>query len=385
MTRQSPLRKLHQQAEASFRLHPPDAPEGDGEGVEVVDSYGDAEAEYASLHAGCILMDRPDRGVIRVAGADRHDFLNRMLTQELKGFAPFQVRRSFWLNRKGRIEADLRLIALENAILFDLDTVCVDRTLRSLDGYIITEDVQLADESDHSHRLSVHGPASLALLQSVGEHVAGAPLSDLVDGAAALVRIAGCDVIVDRHDCSGSPGVELLMPAEHAAAVYQQLLEQGGAVNGNHNGVRPAGWSAFDVARLEASRPQCLFDFGHDDLPHETGVLKDRVSFTKGCFLGQEIVARMQSLGRPKKTMVRLRFEGVSPSELPHRGDRITPASSPDDDPIGSITTAAPSPQHGGAVLCFAQLRTDHATPGAAVLLRRGELRREGVVLDQPG
>jgi len=377
MTRQSPLRKLHLQAEASFRRCPP----GDGEGVEVVDSFGDTEGEYASLHSGCILLDRPDRGVIRITGGDRLDFLNRMLTQELKGLTPFHVRRSLWLNRKGRIDADLRLIALEDAILLDLDATAVPRAMQTLDAYIIAEDVTLEDETDRSHRLSLHGPAALELLRSVSDHVAGAPTADFPEGAAAVVRIAGCDVIADRHDFTGEPGVELLIPVEHAGAVHRQLLEQRSA----DNGVRPAGWRTLDAARLEANRPQYLIDFGPDDLPHESGVLRDRVSFTKGCYLGQEIVARMQSLGRPKKTMVRLRFEGVDVNDLPSPGDRVGPAATLDADPTATITTAAPSPKHGGAILCFAQLRTDHAAPGTKVFLVRGDSRIEGVVLDQPG
>src|SRR4051812_36724439 len=103
----SPLLRWHQQAEAALQTYgPPEA------GVQVVETFGELELEYAALRKHCVLIDQPQRGTIQVTGADRLAFLNRMVTQELKGLAPFQVRRSFWLNRKGRIDADLRIIEL---------------------------------------------------------------------------------------------------------------------------------------------------------------------------------------------------------------------------------------------------------------------------------
>src|SRR5690349_2726045 len=131
--RLSPLRHIHEQAGASFALYgPPEA------AVLVAETFGELEREYAALRSGCIILDQPQRTVLEVTGPDRLPFLNRMLTQELKDLAPGQVRRSFWLNRKGRIDADLRVIELGDRTLLDLDIHAAARALAGLSSFIIT-------------------------------------------------------------------------------------------------------------------------------------------------------------------------------------------------------------------------------------------------------
>src|SRR6185369_11554882 len=98
----------------------------------------------------------------------------RMLTQELKGFSAFQSRSSFWLSRKGRIDADLRLFALPDRVLMDLDVHAVERTVAGLSAYVISEDVMITDQTETMHRLSLHGPAARAVLARAAEVVAGA-------------------------------------------------------------------------------------------------------------------------------------------------------------------------------------------------------------------
>ena len=147
----------------------------------VVETFGELEGEYAALRRGCVLMDLPQRGTLRVGGADRIDFLNRLITQELKpsagargaapdpGLTPFRTRRSFWLNRKGRIDADLRLIELPEGMMIDLDVLCAAGAAASLASFHFSEDVALEDRSEAMHRLALHGPTSLALLRAAAQ------------------------------------------------------------------------------------------------------------------------------------------------------------------------------------------------------------------------
>src|SRR5258705_868056 len=134
-----------------------------------------------------------------------------MLTQELKGLAPFHTRRGFWLNRKGRIEADLRIIELPGRTLLDLDIHAAERTLKSLSSFVIAEDVRIEDASERTHRLALHGPAARAILARLGQPVAGPPLADLTEGTACTIAIAGREVVVDRDDSTGEVGLELLL------------------------------------------------------------------------------------------------------------------------------------------------------------------------------
>lgn len=374
MARVSPLRKLHQQAEASLIAY--GAAEAD---VLVVETFGELELEYAALRKACVLIDQPQRGTIEVTGADRLEFLNRMITQELKGLSPFHTTRSFWLNRKGRIEADLRVIELGERTLLDVDVHASAGALKSLEAFIIAEDVKLADRTEAMHRFALHGPRGPELLKRVSKPVAGPPMGDLSEGVACIVSIAGREVVVDRDDSTGEQGLELLMKRDDALAVYEQMVEAGVEHDGDGGGVglRPAGWHAYNIARIEAGRALFNIDFGPDSLPHETGkaTLRDRVSFTKGCYLGQEVVARMESRGHSKGALVALRFDqtqartSLGEPRQPVTGSHVWSAKTPEGDAIGAVTSSTLSPMLGGEPICFAMVKHDCTPPGTSLLV----------------
>ncbi|MBM4107737.1 MAG: aminomethyl transferase family protein [Phycisphaerae bacterium] len=373
----------------------------EGAGVDVVAAVEALDLEYAAVRKFAGLLDQPHRGVIEVAGGDRAEFLNRMLTQELKGLAPFHVRPSFWLNRKGRIDADLRLIELPGRTLFDLDVHAVARAVEGLSSYVITEDVSFRDDTPSTHRLALHGPRSLELLLATTAHAEGDALETLAPRRACVRR---CDAIdatftLFRDDTTGAPGFELIVPTEHAAPLYDLMLgagrdPEGGAGEtrrtsdalGGRVRLRPIGWHAFNVARIEAGTPLYNVDFGPDSLPAQTGVLHDRVSFTKGCYLGQEVVARMHSRGHSRSLLRALGVERVvmpgGPAPDPTQDSRpervFQPVSgspvygagaTPEHlgDPVGAVTSSCVSPLLGSTPICFAQLKPDAAEPGREV------------------
>lgn len=412
MAHVSPLRNLHALAEASFIAYgmPPGTSETARGGVdvgearpavEVVETFGEIEGEYAALRKGCVMLDQPQRATIEVTGVDRLEFLNRMLTQNLKGMPEGRAARSFWLNRKGRIDADLRLLELGDRTLLDVDVHAAARAAATLAAYIITEDVALADVTPSWHRLALHGPTAIPLLRAVAGQAADALETP---GHAATITIASRPVIADRQDAAGETGVELLMRTGDVEAVWHELLEAGGEHDGNGNGaakpgngfrLRPAGWHAFNIARVEAGWPVYNIDFGPESLPAETGVLHDRVSFTKGCYLGQEVVARMHALGAPKQVLVALRIE-EQPSGMPHASGGapgpmqpltgspvFLPASREDEgEIIGAVTSSVVSPMLGGAPIAFAQVRGKWAEAGAE--LRVGAENRRLKAAVQP-
>lgn len=387
MAAQSPLNPLHQQAEAAFLVYGVAGgarPEAQTCRAEVVETFGEPEGEYAAIRKACALFDLPQRGTIRLTGLDRLDFLNRMATQDLSGLNPFRARRTFWLNRKGRIDADMRLIELPEETLADLDILSVDRTAKSLGEFIITEDVHFSDETARMHRLALHGPTAAALLAAVGETAAGPRPESLQDGEAAVLRIAGRRVIVDRCDTTGEVGLELLVNVDDVKPVYEQLLERGLETNGPARDqplarggyrLRPAGWAAYNIARIEAGTPIYNIDFGPESLPAETGILDQRVSFTKGCFLGQEVVARMRSLGHPKQTLVGLRVnptpeQSASGRECQPRAGAAVFADEPGEPTaVGAVTSSTRSPMLGDAVVAFAQVKWGSHEPGTRLLV----------------
>ncbi|QOJ01745.1 MAG: aminomethyl transferase family protein [Phycisphaeraceae bacterium] len=394
----SPLWSRHVEEQAMMSAY---GPAIGGVTVEMVDTFDGVGLEYAALRTSAVVLDQPHRATLEIGGPDRIDFLNRMVTQEFRAPAAYTSHKAFWLNRKGRITADLRLIVLPDVVLADVDAHAAGETVATLGGYIITEDCAVRDVTGEWASLSVHGPRAGAVVSGA----AGDPsLAALSPGSAGWATIAGAGVLVERDDPTGESGYEVRVRPGDAAAVYDALLgvrdDRGVAV------ARRGGWRAFNTARIEAGTPLFNIDFGPDNLPNETGILRERVSFTKGCYLGQEIVARLHNLGKPKQVVVALRVErrtaaragGVDEGAvvmplLPEAGSpvRAVPAGSPGaPEPLGSagsvvgaVTSSTLSPMLGSSAVAFAAVRSDHSAAGTVLAVEAEGVALRAVV--QPG
>lgn len=351
---------------------PPDRQELE---CEVVASFGEVEAEYAAIRRGAGLMDSAQRGTLLVLGADRRDFLNRMLSNELKDLHAGTTRRSFWLNRKGRIDADLLLIETGDRTLIDVDIHQAQQTMTSLSEFIFTEDVIIKDVSDEMHRISIHGPRALELICAA----TGDTCFRLNHGCAARLVLAGHDVTIARTDTAGEIGLELIVGYDDARSVWEHLLGHDATIGKPGERIRPVGWYAYNIARIEAGTPLFNIDFGSTNLPHETGVLHDRVSFNKGCYLGQEIVTRLENLGKPKQMLMGLRVEGES---LPIAEAQVFAIDEAGiiGEQIGVVTSSTISPMLGARPIAFAMLKTSAVEVGSTVLVHaEGEQPRATV------
>ncbi|MDQ7014692.1 MAG: glycine cleavage T C-terminal barrel domain-containing protein [Planctomycetota bacterium] len=375
MTRRSPLSAQHLERDASLTAYPdPAAPADPAKSSDLIEAFGPLEIEYAALRKGCVLIDQPQRGTVTVQGDDRVEFLNRMLTQELKDLEPWQSRPSFWLSRKGRVDADLRVTARPDSIRFDLDIHRAAHVVETLTNYMFSEDVTLTDASETHHKLALHGPTAIMLLAAVSTHAEGPPVDSLRHGQACRVRVAEHNVLVDRCDSLGEIGLELTCTTDAAIAVFNTLADAGTGESdlAQRARLRPAGWHACNIARIESGTPLYFLDFDEQTLPHETGVIRDRVSFTKGCYLGQEVVARMEARGIAKQRLVGIRVEAKSGPDapLPVSGARVfaEPDATPGETkPIGRVTSSTLSPMLGMAPIGFAMLRQAHAAGGTIV------------------
>jgi folate-binding protein YgfZ len=205
-------------------------------------------------------------------------------------------------------------------------------------------------------------------------------MPDIAPDRACDATIDGHTAVVFRDDSTGEPGLEFLISPADAPAIYGRLI---GA------GARPAGWHAFNIARIEAGTPLYNIDFGPDSLPHETGVLHDRVSFKKGCYLGQEIVARMESRGHSKRSLVGVKCEVADPAApaeqkpLPTAGAEVWRADAPDAAPVGVVTSSTLAPMLGWTPIGFAAVKPGSNTPGTALVVAADGERIQAAV--QPG
>jgi folate-binding protein YgfZ len=251
-------------------------------------------------------------------------------------------------------------------MLIDVDVHDAARTATSLNAFVFGEDVQIADETAAWARISVHGPLGPELLREAGASTdALRKLSE--DHSCTWLAVAGASVAIARRDQCGVPGLELWVASADAAKVWDALVSQHDEAAAGRRRARPAGWYAYNIARIEGGTPLFHIDFGADNLPHESGLLAKRVSFKKGCYLGQEVVARMESLGHPKQRLVALR---TAEDLLPTAGSPVFErgADGEPGNPVGAVTSSALSPMLGAAPIAFAMVKYAHSEPGAVLV-----------------
>jgi len=310
---------------------------------EILSTLGSVEVEYAHVRRDRARFDAAMRGTIRVEGEDARDFLDRMLSQKLVDLKPGSGALAFLVDRTGRLQADLKVLDTGSGLLLDVDVHQAASTATTLEGFIFTEDVRVRDESDQWHRIELHGPD------------AGDGFGDLEQFQGSTVTIAGHPVHVLRHDRLGVPGYDLFVHTGVAADVWSAL------------DCTTTGWFAYNMARIEGGTPMCNIDFGPGTLPHETSLIPSRVSFTKGCYPGQEIVARLENLGTPKQVLRGLR---MATNTLPVAGSQVFPEGDGSlGQPIGVVTSSCLSPMLGSASIAFAMLKTTASEPGTNVLV----------------
>jgi len=291
--------------------------------------FGDVRAEYDAASDGVGLHDRSYRGLIEITGGDRASWLHNLTTNDIKSVKPGCGLYAFALNIKGRVLFDGNVLALPDALLLDLDRRWIGPAIEHLGKYIIMEDVQLADRSTDFVRLALVGPKASEVCErarsfSSDENLAQAEACGSLTSAEPLhhteIRIDDVACRVVRHDFAGPAALELIVPASNAVQIWKHLLNIG-----ESTGLKPVGLNALQILRVEAGLPWPLEDIDADVLPAETRQIERAVSFTTGCYLGQEIVERMRALGAPAKLLVGLAFDDpVAPgATLTHDGKTV--------------------------------------------------------------
>jgi folate-binding protein YgfZ len=284
---------------------------------------------YSALREGAAWLELSGRGRIRMTGEDRVRLLHAMVTNRIEGLETGQGCYAFFLNAQGRILADVNVLVLEDALLLDTEPEAHAFVYAHLDKYIIADDVTLEDITAETVEIGVEGPDAAGVLAKMGAPQPREPYGNERWG----------ERIVLRASSTGAPGFALFAPAEKKRELIRQV-EAAGAV--------PAGAEEARVVRLEAGKPRYGEDFSDKHLPQETQLLH-AVNFSKGCYLGQEIVERVRSRGAVHRFLVRLAIEGKEP---PAPGAKIETGGSE----VGEVTSAAYSPAEG-KVLAFGYVR----------------------------
>jgi len=366
---------LHVSAGAEFQPY--------GELTDVVTTFGEPQAEYSAIRKGAGLIDLPQRAILESTGRDRHAFLNNLLTNEIwnketkQSLAPGTGRYAFFLNGKGRIVCDMNVLEhpAGDRTWLEMDGRLVASFCATLNKYLFAEQVKMSDMSTHLVEVALHGPGAFEALSSVSSAPPILPLPLSV----ATCDVAGVPVVVWRDDVCGVPGFHLVVPTESAVDLWTHVTKNLGEFNilTRKRLVRPVGWAAFNAARVEAGRPLFGIDFDDSVLPAETGALTfaRAVSVTKGCYLGQEVVARMYSRKQFARQLVGLK---VDDNALPIAGAILY-----DDvqNQVGGITSSTISPVLSNAAVALGYVKKQFVAPGSVVHVpAEGAMRKATVV-----
>jgi folate-binding protein YgfZ len=307
------------------------------------------------------------RGVVAVTGRDAPRWLDGMVTNDitrLSADGPVTGCYAALLTTKGRIVADLHVLARPDGYWLETAAEAVAPVLAQLGRYIVADDVTLEDVSESVVRLGVEGPGVGALLAELSG--TPAPQLDAVppDGWLPL-ELLGSEVVTARFGWTGEEAWQLFVPAADAPAVQVALLEAGFEARSGE---------ALEVLRIEAGTPRLGPELDEEVFPDEAR-LESAISRTKGCYTGQEIVARLYSRGAVNHLLVGLRFDAASapaadaPLEV---GDKRT----------GEVTSACVSPSAGAIGLGF--VRKEHAEPGTRLRCRGPDGECEATVAVLP-
>ena len=287
--------------------------------------FGNTRAEFQALLSGCGLYDLNWRAKIAVTGGDRVRWLNGMVTNNVRDLVPGHGVYAFLLNAQGRIQADLYAFQRGDSLLVDTERAQREKVLQLFDRYIIADDVEIADVSDKLTAVGVTGPESRHVLEC-----AGIAVPDFAHLQFADVAWQQKTITLLRSGEEARESWQVWVAPEHAGELWD-VLRQAGA--------RPTGTTALNLFRISRGIPQFGVDIRERDLPQETGQTR-ALNFTKGCYLGQEIVERIRSRGAVHRQFTAFAVEGT----LPEPGAKVLA----DEKEVGEITSGAILPLPGG-------------------------------------
>ena len=338
---ETPLAGLHRAAGAQI---------GAWFGCALPSRWGDAAEEERFAVESVALIDKTYRAYLTFTGPDRVRYLNAILTNNIKDLTVGQGIVSLLLNPQGRILAEIETYAREEALFCVSYQMIRARLVEWLEKYIIMDDVTLTDDTDAFGTLALEGPRTIETVK----RLSGVDLASQDELVQLDARVGGVACKISRRSPGGVAGAEFLAAREDLEKLWRTL--QAAA---REDGGGTMGYEALSARRLAQGIPWFGYDFGEQQIPHEAGLENSHISYTKGCYTGQEIVERVRSRGQVNRRRVRLKFDG----------DAVPPPGAPllaDGKEIGHVTRAAKS-WHPPAVLAMAYVRREQAEPGTQV------------------
>lgn len=352
------LHEIHESLGAEFR---------EAGGVPVPAAYGDSTAEYEAVRTKVGIIDMSNRGKLRLSGKEHLKFLQGMLTNDVMKLEEGKGMYAAVLTVKGRMLSDMHVYKEPESVLLDIEPGLNDKVEKLLKKFRLSYKAQIDDVTDDLRLISVHGPNAGKLVSSVS----GTDVSELEELSHTRVRVDDAELLIVRINRTGEEGFDVYVPADSIEDTWSELMEMGKA-----HGVKPVGSDAYNALRIEAGIPVYGADMDEETIPIEAGIWH-ALNFEKGCYIGQEVVARIKWRGHVNRHLMGLIMKGEN---LPGSGDEIFAGEKK----IGKITSSVFSPSLGRPV-ALGYVRREFKDPGTEVIVKvKGELSEKARVSELP-
>jgi folate-binding protein YgfZ len=273
---------------------------------------------YDAARRRAALVNRSDRGRIVVSGADRRSYLHGLLTNDIVALGAGQGCYAAYLTAQGRMIADLHVYELGDVVLLTMAGAVKDAVMTKLDQFIFAEDVQLGDVTAAFAQIAVVGPQASRAVAQVVSGVTQEALDALPEHGNIRAQFAGGSAIVTRVTDTGEAGFDVFVERPRAAELETALAA---------NGVEALDEPTAEAIRIESGVAAFTRDMDEDTIPLEAGIESRAISFTKGCYVGQEVIIRVlhRGHGRVARRLVGIAFDGSTvpaPGTAIHAGER---------------------------------------------------------------
>lgn len=322
-------------------------------GVETASAFTNVASEFRELNSGCALYDLGWRAKVVISGEDRVRWLNGLVTNNVKDLPVNQGNYNFVLNPQGRILGDLYAYNRGDYLVIDTERSQLESLLKLFEHYIIMDDVEVTDKSDSLAAIGIHGPKSTEVLRLVGIDD-----PDLQHMQVTDITWRGAEISLTRMANHRFCTYEIWASPANLAQIWKALIQAGAL---------PVGTEALEKFRVMIGLPRYGTDIRDRDLPQETNQ-ESALNFTKGCYIGQEIVERIRSRGNVHRKFHGFLLEG----ELPEQGTKLQA----DGKEVGELTSINRIPTNNGdRFVALGYIRREALEHGSKITYTGGEAK----------